>query len=770
MWNVRLCAPALVAVVGLAIAGPAGARVIHAESVLPPGESGFVSSGGLGSGTGSPHLYDQQPLFIAFRRKSAQMGRPGTVLRPRPGVRIVRDAYGVPAVYGVSDADLWWGVGYAAAQDRLTQLEIFRASTTGHLAEILGRAYLASDIQARRDYYTPTEIGAMLRQLPLALQRRYTAYAAGINAWIAHVKVTPADLPGEFTALGVVPAPFSVEDLAAIGIQLARTTPNGDGTELDNVRALRAMSPAAFDRLEPLRVPGQITTIPASDGAFPSDPGRTRAQERAAFARSLRFVRGLPLPAPDASTSSADHTAPIHLGGSSAIAIGDRRTRHALLFSGPELGFSAPEELYEIEVHRPGLDARGVTAAGVPVVAIGHNAHVAWALTSGLSGTNSLYAERLVPGHPDEYLFRGSVRRMACRAEVFRYRSGSGQASETETLCRTVHGPVQERAAGVAYARRYATWMRELQTITGLAALDEAADIGDVNRAAAQLTWNENLTAVDDRGNIGYWHPGLLPIRPAGWDERLPYPGTGRAEWRGFLAVSQRPHVIDPAQGFLTNWNNVPSVGWTTQNNPASERLAGPFFRTAYLNLLVRGIVRRPTIAALENVVHREGIVAQQRPLDARRLAQAAVGARGGAAALLHTILAWDGSYDRADAHGLVDPGVAAWQAFKDAAQALSLAPLGAGARILAGGEPNEEHVFDVSWGQAYALEHLSPTGYRAAAASAYASLAQRLGPDPSDWRQPRTLVKQSSEGAEQPPPLPFYDRGTWEQLVELQG
>ena len=40
---------------------------------------------------------------------------------------------------------------------------------------------------------------------------------------------------------------------------------------------------------------------------------------------------------------------------------------------------------------------------------------------------------------------------------------------------------------------------------------------------------------ADDQGNIGWWHPGRLPIRPKRWDERLPLPGTGSAEWRGFL-------------------------------------------------------------------------------------------------------------------------------------------------------------------------------------------------------------------------------------------
>ena len=84
------------------------------------------------------------------------------------------------------------------------------------------------------------------------------------------------------------------------------------------------------------------------------------------------------------------------------------------------------------------------------------------------------------------------------------------------------------------------------------------------------------MIAADDRGNIGYWHPGLHPLRPKGYDERLPYPGTGEAEWRGLLPRRRTPYAINPRQGYLFQWNNVPSLGWTSGDAEARERLAGP--------------------------------------------------------------------------------------------------------------------------------------------------------------------------------------------------
>ena len=792
----------------LAIAPAAPARVIDATSILPPGESGYVSLLGVASGTGSPHLYDQQQPFIDFSRKNAMFGQPGTPESvPMPGVTIVRDAFGVPSITGTTAQNLWWGAGYATAEDRLFELEVFRRATTGHLAEVLGASYVPMDIEVRRDFYTPAELQALYDGLPPAFQARYTAYASGINAWVARVNSTPTDMPAEYPALGITPTRFTPEDLIAIGAYLARTTPNTDGTDLLDMQAIEASGPAKWGKILPLRIPGQIATIPRANGLFPSVPGRTPAQERAALARSYAYVRHLPVPPADnlgseyvsgtmptessaALAAAADDGAglinpmsPIHRGGSSMVAIGNPRTHHAFLFSGPELGFAAPEELYEQELHGPGLDVRGVTAPGAPVIAIGHNAHIAFGLTSGLSQTNALYVEHLVPGHPEEYYYHGRVMQMDCHDETFGYRpsptsllptgglpSSPPQAgSVTLRLCRTIHGPVQERVGNIAYARRYATWMQELGTLTGLADVDAASNIAEVNRAAAKLTWNENLMAADDSGHIGYWHPGLLPVRPKGWDERLPYPGDGRAEWSGFLSPAQRPHLIDPTKHWLSNWNNIPSQGWTTGNDPASERVEGPWFRIAWLNRLAGAVARHPTFAGMNAMIQSEGTTAEQRPLATPELRRALKGADGPAATVLRTILAWSGSYAQADSSGTVDPGVAAWQQLKDELQTLALAPLGKAGQLIGGGEPNDEHEFDVNIGQAYALRTLGPAGWRRAAAAAFSALASHFNSsDPSKWRAPRVMFPQTEFGAEQPPPMPFFDRGTFEQVVEL--
>src|SRR3954447_18600235 len=146
------------------------ARVIDSGSVLPPGQSGFVSVTGVANGTGSPHLHDQQSLFEQFKFKPATFDLPGDVSHPKAGVKIVRDKYGVPAITGDTMNNAWWGAGYAIAQDRLFQIEIFRRAAEGKLSEILGKSYLQMDIETRRDFYTPAELMRQYDKLPKSIQ------------------------------------------------------------------------------------------------------------------------------------------------------------------------------------------------------------------------------------------------------------------------------------------------------------------------------------------------------------------------------------------------------------------------------------------------------------------------------------------------------------------------------------------------------------------------------------------------------------------------
>ena len=771
-------APALLLTLIVA-AAPASARVLQAETILPPGQSGFIGPDGR-----SPHGQDQLSLFekLIFKPEPLGGGSGGTSpSEPRPGVTIRRDDFGVPAITATNESDLWWGAGYAVAHDRLGEMELFRRRGAGTLAEVLGKGSLGDDLIARRDYYTDAELMAMFQKLPAEMRARTQAYVDGVNAWIAHVRQTPADMPNEFTTLNVPLNDWTLLDTLRIGVLLARTIPSGNGNELQNLAALRKLGAKRFAQYLPLRVAGEITTIPARAGSFSSRPGRTKAQEKTAFARSQLWLKKVPLPADEAAAARIPtgfereaHGIDVGLGkpgGSFMWAIRRASDSHTFFFNGPQLGYQAPNTFVELDLQAPGIQLHTATAPGVPVNSNGYNDRVAWGVTSGLSDDDDLYVEKLAG--KERYRYKGRVVKMSCRTETFKYREGSALKSEDHRLCRTVHGPVQATARGYAFARRYAIWGRELETLQALAGVGAATSVQDVDKALSTATWTENILAADDQGHIGYWHPGLYPLRNVGWDERLPLPGDGSAEWNGLLPRSKDPHTIDPpGQNWLVNWNNTPAKGWTYGDAPAREQLRGSFHRVALLQQLVSAAAKDPSSFDAGTIAVLRGLssTATQRAVAQKILERAAKGATGPAADVLKTLLAWDGNFTQTAEDGTLAPGVDTWKVFKAEAERAMFGSLSPALEGLFE-KPGSEGFIESTYGETLALRRLSPAKLQQAAADAAASLSRTYGSaDPAKWRLKRPTVTAEIQGLATAPPTPLQNRGSYEMAVELGG
>ncbi|HBB85567.1 MAG TPA: penicillin acylase family protein, partial [Sulfitobacter sp.] len=65
-------------------------------------------------------------------------------------VEVVRDNANVPHIFGETDADVFFGLGFAHAQDRLWQLITLRRTAQGRLSEIFGPATVTTDKLMRR--------------------------------------------------------------------------------------------------------------------------------------------------------------------------------------------------------------------------------------------------------------------------------------------------------------------------------------------------------------------------------------------------------------------------------------------------------------------------------------------------------------------------------------------------------------------------------------------------------------------------------------------
>ena len=100
------------------------------------------------------------------------------------GIEIIRDNYGVPHVYGKTDADAVFGMLYAQAEDDFPRVERNYIWATGRLAEVDGEAAIFSDVRARL-YMTVDEAKAAYDAAPDWLRALCDAFADGLNYYLA---------------------------------------------------------------------------------------------------------------------------------------------------------------------------------------------------------------------------------------------------------------------------------------------------------------------------------------------------------------------------------------------------------------------------------------------------------------------------------------------------------------------------------------------------------------------------------------------------------
>ncbi|MBM3190072.1 MAG: penicillin acylase family protein, partial [Chloroflexi bacterium] len=479
---------------------------------------------------------------------------------------ILRDDYGVPHISAPSNRALFYAYGYAVAQDRLWQLDLFRRAARGTMAEVLGASALASDRAERRDGYTEAEYQALFDALPDEAQLVLSAYRNGINAYRQVVLGAPETLlPWEFHRLGYTPAPWEVTDSLAISRFMASRWGGQGGREVENQALLQSLisahgqaaGTAMYRDLRWRNDPDAPTSVP---------PKGATALAQAPAPIEPRVLPGVERVAPEVRRQREaalkvweTYGIPTKLG-SFAFAVAPSRSAsgHAMLYGGPQMGWDTPDYIHQVQLTGgEGFDVIGMAFAGAPLVSIGYNRHIAWSVTSGMGDNTDVYAEQLRPGKPEEYRFNNAWQSMITRTETI---SVAGRTEPViEVVRRTVHGPViaMDLANNLAYSVRRTQWQQETGMFVGMLDMLRAATMADFARGVESFRVSNHLLYADITGNIAYWHAGTVPIRPDGSHSGLlPWKGDGTEEWcRCWRPI---PYVANPEQGYLANWNNKP--------------------------------------------------------------------------------------------------------------------------------------------------------------------------------------------------------------------
>ena len=412
-------------------------------------------------------------------------------------VTILRDKWGIPHVYGKTDADAVFGLLYAQAEDDFHRVELNYINAMGRLAEVEGEAELYRDLRMKL-FIDPVDLQAQYQKSPAWLKKLMVAFADGLNYYLAtHPEVKPA-LITHFE-------PW-------MALSFSEGSIGGDIESVD------------LKQLEELYGKGARLPLPLMSSA--SDVRVDLDKEP---------------------------------GGSNGFAIAPSLTRngHALLLINPHTSFYFRPE---VQVHSDeGLNAYGAVTWGQFFVYQGFNDRVGWMHTSGGGDVIDEYLETITEKDGQFFSQYGDEQRPLKAVDItLPYRTASGMASKIVKVYYSHHGPIVRARDGKWIAVRL---MNEpLKALTQSFIRTKARNYKAFYKAMELRTNSSNNTVYADAdGNIAYFHGNFIPKRDPKFDWKRPVDGSDPAtEWHGLHEVKDTITLFNPKNGWIQNTNNWP--------------------------------------------------------------------------------------------------------------------------------------------------------------------------------------------------------------------
>jgi penicillin G amidase len=500
-------------------------------------------------------------------------------------------AQGVPSVRAASDHDMFLALGYVHAQFRLAEMDEERRLGEGRLAQLGGPTDLASDqFELRLGLLrTAQEEWAQMPKDSLAAQA-LTAYAQGVNAWLAQVRAS-GQWPAAFSMAGVYPGPWTPVDSLVVQGELTQEL-DFTSTPLDYALLERSLGAARTMDWFPIIAknaqtpydPGPYAKLPltpltagtTSNRTTAGHPARSAPTEAEATAAATLLTQLSQLPDqgsghlheyPDSNAWAANGPA---VAGGGALLAGD-----------PHLPQTIPSVWYEAALSAPGFDAAGVSVPGLPGILIGHNTRIAWSLTDTQNQATLFYAEKTRPG---QYYWHGAWRPMQVVHYTIPVR---GAATSQLTVDITVRGPIMTQAGQTTSV----DWMGNVPSpdLAAMLAVDQAASFSQFKAAlAGWYAPTQNFVYADTVGNIGAISAGYYPQVGAGCQPWLPMTGTGACDVTGVIPYPAEPQVYDPPSHVLVTANQRPVTAAYPYYIGTTADFFDPGYRMATINAALR--------------------------------------------------------------------------------------------------------------------------------------------------------------------------------------
>jgi penicillin G amidase len=463
-------------------------------------------------------------------------------------VEIVRNNDNVPHIFGQNDADVFYALGFAHAQDRLWQMTMLRRTAQGRLSEVFGNRTLKIDELLRRYDLYNLSIQSVAAQSPETITA-LEAYSAGVNAWINQVNVGARGrgAPEFFFFSNEIAAWQPADSIAIIKLMALQLSSH---LEQEVLRA-RVSLLLPQNRLHDILPDDQSKGVTAPDYAalFPTVlPSQS----------PIRMATHDPLsPFPRIDLA----------GASNAWAAAPTRAaaQGTLLANDPHLGFTAPTIWYLARLDLQSGGVIGATIPGVPAVMIGRSEALGWALTSSYLDDQDVFIEKLNPDNPEEYQTPDGWKKFETRRSIITVLDAE---PVTVTLRWSDNGPILPGShydlgsitpEGDVAALSWTALSPADTSMTSAVQLMQAKSIPQALEAGSLFVApSQNLTLADKDG-IAMQVIGAMPKRDAAHQSqgRIPSPGwIATNRWQGMFPYADNPRFLTPQSGLLGNTNN----------------------------------------------------------------------------------------------------------------------------------------------------------------------------------------------------------------------
>ncbi|MEM9722869.1 MAG: penicillin acylase family protein [Bacteroidota bacterium] len=462
-----------------------------------------------------------------FKRK----GKFEIAVNERP-IKIIRDENGIAYVLAENKPDVIRGQAFVVAQDRLFQIEFYRALIRGEAAALVGASMLPSDIQMRvLDLYGNAE--RSFQYLDEETKSVLSWYCEGFNEYL---EVAEDEFPLELSLLGIEPKPLSPVDIVSVTHFIGFFHSQNMEDEVLSLNLAARMEEASellplsvnLDRTKPLNF--DTTTIASH---FSSNQGFSK--------------QSLPTP-----------LFPYPRLGSNNWAISGKKSQSGkpILANDPHVDARVlPGTFYPIGLICPEFKAVGIATPGIPGILSGRNEFVSFGVTNAYGDSQDLFIEET---EGDFYLQNGAKIPFKKRKEAILVKDSTTIEIEIRSTERgpiISDFPIFNLLTDDVVSFRWSLAETKSRSL-GMDRLLETQNVSSFRQALAGMdNMFFNFVIADTEGNIAHQSTGLVPTR-TGNAGALPQPGNQEETWKGFIPKSELPHMVNPERGWVGTANH----------------------------------------------------------------------------------------------------------------------------------------------------------------------------------------------------------------------